>query len=151
MKEEVLPFFINDLKSSLIVKVHSTPLSISLNEPSIIICSESSILQYKESHYQIVADKTDQKYTPDINKLFHSFAQYSSDFDLKILIMTGIGNDGVDGAIKLKALGATVIAEDESSCAVFGMPRVALESGIVDEVKTLEELIKYFKEPQWVY
>ncbi len=145
MREEVLPFFIKDLQDSLHVKVQTTPLSTSFNEPSIIVCSESSVLQKNYGTYKIVVDKTNQKYTPDINKLFNSFGPYASDFDLKVLIMTGIGSDGVDGASNLKIKGATIIAQDEKSCPVYGMPRVAVERGIVDEIKTLDEIKACFK------
>ncbi len=145
MREEVLPFFIKDLKESLHVKVQTTPLTTTFSEPSIIICSESSIIKKEYGTYKIITDKTDQKYTPDINKLFNSFATLSSDFEIDVLIMTGIGSDGVEGATNLKTKGAKIFAQDEKSCPVYGMPRVAIESGIVDEIKTLDEIKICFK------
>lgn len=145
MKEEVLPFFINDLKESLSINVHSTPLRINLEEPSVIICAGSCVVQKIASGYEIIHDAIDQQYTPDINKLLNSFTSFSSDFDVRVLIMTGIGSDGVDGAKALKANGATVFAQDEKSSPVFGMPRVAIESGIVDDIKSLDEIKEYFK------
>jgi len=145
MREEVLPFFIKDLKESLHVRVETTPLSTTLNEPSIIICSESSVIKKEYGTYKIITDKTEQKYTPDINKLFNSFTALSSDFEINVLIMTGIGSDGVEGAKNLKSKGAKIFAQDEKSCPVYGMPRVAVESGIVDEIKTLDEIKICFK------
>ena len=146
MQKDILPFFIKDLQSSLKHKVYATPVDGLFNEPSIVICSGSSILKKSASAYNIVADSTGQIYTPDINKLFNSFVPYAEDFDIEVIIMTGIGDDGVDGACNLKKLGAKVIAEDEKSSPVYGMPRMAVEKGIVDEVKSLEGLVKYFKE-----
>ena len=151
MQEEILPFFIKDLKESLNFKVHSTPVDFLFEEPSIIVCSASSVLIKRVNHYNIVADSLGQVYTPDINKLFNSFVPYFDDFDLKIIIMTGIGDDGVNGASALKKLGAKVIAEDEKSCPVYGMPRVAVERNIVDEIKTIEELVECFKELRWAF
>ncbi len=145
MKEEVLPFFIKDLQNSVNAKVLATPLKTSLNEPCIIVCSQSCVLVKKGYGYEIQTDTTQQKYTPDINKLFNSFASLGNDFDIKVLIMTGIGADGVDGAKQLKQNGAYIISQDEKSCAVYGMPRVAKESGIVDEVKTLIQITTWFK------
>ena len=81
----------------------------------------------------------------DINKLFSSFAPFVHDFDISVLIMTGIGADGVDGAKELKAKGAKIYAQDEKSSPVYGMPRVAIESGIVDKVKSLDEIKECFR------
>jgi len=145
MREEVLPFFIKDLKESLKVQVQTTPLQTIFDEPSVIVCSESCVLQKSFGVYSITTDKINQNYTPDINKLFNSFVNYADDFDLHVLIMTGIGSDGVDGATNLKAKGAKIFAQDEKSSPVYGMPKAALERGIVDEVKTLDEIKKCFR------
>jgi len=149
MQEDILPFFIKDLKESLKFKVNSTPIKSLFEEPSVIVCSQSSVLKKNFNGYSIVSDTSAQVYTPDINKLFKSFIPYANDFDLKIIIMTGIGEDGVAGAIELKKLGAKIIAEHEKSCPVYGMPRVAIEKNIVDEVKTIEELVACFKGLKW--
>ena len=143
----MLPFFIKDLKDTLKIDVQTTPLKTSFSSPSVIICAESSILNKNYNMYEINTDKENQHYTPDINKLFTSFAQYSDEFDISILIMTGIGSDGVEGAIKLKEKGATIYAQDEESSPVFGMPKAAIESGIVDCIKSfsdIKELIRGF-------
>lgn len=145
MREEILPFFINDLKESLSIKVLSTPLKTNLDEPSVIICAQTCVLQETASGYEIVNDAKNQHYTPDINKLFNSFVNFSSDFDLRVLIMTGIGSDGVDGAKNLKSHGAKVFAQNEKSSPVYGMPRVAIESGIVDEIQTFDEIKECFR------
>ncbi len=145
MREEVLPFFIKDLKDSLKVKVQSTPHVLSFSQPSIIVCSGSCVLSKKYATYEIVNKKDGQHYTPDIDMLLNSFSNYASDFNIKVLIMTGIGRDGVNGSINLKAKGATIMAQDESSSPVFGMPKAAYDSGIVDEVKSLDEIKNYFR------
>ena len=49
------------------------------------------------------------------------------------LILTGMGRDGTDGASAMKARGAYVIAEAQETCVVYGMPRSAVEAGVVDE------------------
>ena len=145
MREEVLPFFIKDLKDSLHVKVQTTPLTTDFSEPSVIVCSESSILEKNYGTYKIKTDKTNQIYTPDINKLFNSFIDYADDFELNVLIMTGIGSDGIDGAKNLKLKGARIIAQDEKSSPVYGMPKAAFELGIVDEVKSLQKIKECFR------
>ena len=69
----------------------------------------------------------------------------AEDFDIKVIIMTGIGSDGVNGAISLKSKGAKIYAQDEKSSPVYGMPKAALESGIVDEVKSFEDIKRCFR------
>jgi two-component system chemotaxis response regulator CheB len=46
------------------------------------------------------------------------------------VVLTGMGRDGVEGASRLVASGGAVIAQDEASCAVWGMPRAILEAGL---------------------
>jgi len=50
------------------------------------------------------------------------------------VVLTGMGRDGVEGAGTLVACGGSVIAQDEASCAVWGMPRAVLEAGVVSAV-----------------
>jgi two-component system chemotaxis response regulator CheB len=57
------------------------------------------------------------------------------------IIMTGMGSDGTAGLKKLRETGVRkVIAEDESTCVVFGMPRAAIQAGTVDIVAPLHEI-----------
>lgn len=64
------------------------------------------------------------------------------------VIMTGMGKDGVVGLQKMKELGSYNIAESEETAVVFGMPRVAIEAGIIDKVLPLDripyEVVKIF-------
>jgi len=50
------------------------------------------------------------------------------------VVLTGMGRDGVDGASTLVSCGGSVIAQDEASCAVWGMPRAILEAGLASAV-----------------
>jgi two-component system chemotaxis response regulator CheB len=54
--------------------------------------------------------------------------------------MTGMGKDGLEGAKKVRAHGGRVLAEAESSCTVYGMPRAIVEAGLADEVVPLNRL-----------
>ena len=46
------------------------------------------------------------------------------------VVLTGMGRDGVEGASRMVACGGSVLAQDEASCAVWGMPRAVLEAGL---------------------
>ena len=53
-------------------------------------------------------------------------------------VLTGMGRDGTDGLRILKRSGCFSIAQDEASCVVFGMPKEAIQAGVVDTVEPLE-------------
>jgi two-component system chemotaxis response regulator CheB len=57
-------------------------------------------------------------------------------------ILTGMGSDGADGAVAIHAAGGRVIVEDESTCAVWGMPRSVAERGVADETVPLPEVAR---------
>lgn len=56
------------------------------------------------------------------------------------LIMTGMGKDGLNGLRSIKHRGGVVIAQDEASCVVYGMPRAAVDDGIADAILALDQI-----------
>jgi two-component system chemotaxis response regulator CheB len=58
------------------------------------------------------------------------------------VVLTGMGRDGVEGAQRLVACGGSVIAQDEASCAVWGMPRAILEAGLACAVLPPEKIAR---------
>jgi len=79
------------------------------------------------------------RHRPSVDVLFSSVAQCAGSKAIGI-ILTGMGGDGAAGMKKMKDAGAYNIAQDEASCVVFGMPKVAIEQGGVDEVAPLSEI-----------
>jgi two-component system chemotaxis response regulator CheB len=59
---------------------------------------------------------------------------------LLLVVLTGMGKDGLDGARAVKAAGGRVLCEAESTCVVYGMPRAVAEAGLADAVLPLHEL-----------
>ena len=57
-------------------------------------------------------------------------------------VLTGMGNDGADGIVALKAAGARTMAQDEATSIVYGMPARAVETGKVERVLPLGEIPK---------
>lgn len=53
------------------------------------------------------------------------------------VLLTGVGEDGAEGMKAIKDAGGATIAEDESTCIVYGMPKAAIEMGVVDEIVPL--------------
>jgi two-component system chemotaxis response regulator CheB len=77
---------------------------------------------------------------PAADALFLSAAQVCGAAVVAI-VMTGMGQDGMHGARALKALGAYVIAQDEASSAIWGMPRAVIEAGLADLVVPLNRIV----------
>jgi two-component system chemotaxis response regulator CheB len=59
---------------------------------------------------------------------------------LVLVVMTGMGKDGLEGAQEVRARGGRILAEAESSCTVYGMPRAIVEARLADDVLPLGEL-----------
>src|SRR5918998_5945568 len=57
-----------------------------------------------------------------------------------LVVLTGMGKDGLEGAVAVKAAGGRVLAESESTCTVYGMPRAVAEAGLADAVLPLDQL-----------
>ncbi|MFQ5646094.1 MAG: chemotaxis-specific protein-glutamate methyltransferase CheB [bacterium] len=74
---------------------------------------------------------------PAANRLFCSAAKVYGE-RLVGVILTGMGNDGSEGAAEIKRQGGYMISQDEESSAVFGMPGSAIENGVIDFVLPLD-------------
>ena len=59
---------------------------------------------------------------------------------LLLVVLTGMGNDGVRGAEAVRAHGGRVLVQEESTCIVYGMPRAVAEAGLADGVHGLDDL-----------
>jgi two-component system, chemotaxis family, protein-glutamate methylesterase/glutaminase len=76
---------------------------------------------------------------PSVDVLFTSVAEVAKS-DAIGVILTGMGSDGAEGMLKMKAAGAYTIAQDEATCVVFGMPREAIRNGSVQEIAPLPKV-----------
>lgn len=79
------------------------------------------------------------RHRPSVNALFRSVAKAAGDSALGV-ILTGMGDDGADGLLEMRAAGAFTIAQNEASCVVFGMPKEAIRRGAAHKVLALEAI-----------
>lgn len=76
---------------------------------------------------------------PSVDILFNSVALTAGKEALGI-ILTGMGQDGVEGLLAMRSQGARTLGQDEASSVVYGMPKVAYEIGAVERQASLEEI-----------
>ena len=76
---------------------------------------------------------------PSVDVLFHSVAKVAGSDALGI-ILTGMGGDGAKGLLAMRQAGARTIGQDESTCVVYGMPKVAYDLGAVEYQEKLGDI-----------
>ena len=79
------------------------------------------------------------RHRPSVDVLFRFVAKFAGKNALGI-IMTGMGDDGAAGLLEMHNAQARTLAQDEASCVVFGMPKMAIQRGAVDRILPLDEI-----------
>ena len=82
--------------------------------------------------YQVECRGTDRVsgHCPSVDVLFDSVARTAGKYSIGV-ILTGMGADGAKGLLNMKRVGARTVGQDEESCVVYGMPKVAYDMGAV--------------------
>lgn len=88
---------------------------------------------------QISKDRAEFIYRPSVDALMTSVNEVYPGRSLCV-ILTGMGNDGLKGAISVKKSGGRVFVQDEASCVVYGMPKAIVDEELADKVLSLDEL-----------
>ncbi len=88
---------------------------------------------------RLAATAPEGGFRPSANKLFRSAAQAYGERVLAV-ILTGMGSDGLEGLTEVKRYGGHILAQNEASSVVFGMPKVAIDAGLADRVLGLKEI-----------
>jgi two-component system chemotaxis response regulator CheB len=99
-------------------------------------------LERNKSHKIVVRidpEPSNLIHIPSIDLTFSDIAETFKNRSLGV-ILTGMGKDGVEGLQRIKDYGGGSIAEDESTCVVFGMPEVAIQRGIIDRVAPVYDI-----------
>lgn len=80
-------------------------------------------------------------HSPSVDVLFESVAEVAGKKAVGI-ILTGMGGDGANGLLKMRKAGARTVGQDESTCVVYGMPKVAYDLGAVEYQEKLPDIAK---------
>ncbi len=113
-------------------------------EPNVVYVGKGGfhlkIRRMGSNYYIDLADEpSNVLHIPSVDEMVSSVADNFGKSALGV-IMTGMGSDGLKGLKKLKSKGGYIIAQDEKSCIVYGMPRAVVEANIADEIVPLENI-----------
>jgi two-component system, chemotaxis family, protein-glutamate methylesterase/glutaminase len=90
---------------------------------------------------RVTDDAPINRHRPSVDRLFRSVAKAATGSAIGVML-TGMGGDGAEAMLELRGAGAYTMAQDESSCVVFGMPRQAITIGAVREVLPLSQMAR---------
>lgn len=116
-------------------------------EPGLVLIAPGGDAQMRVvkvgGHYQVEIKKGEKVngHCPSVEVLFSSVAKVAGSNAIGI-ILTGMGGDGGKGLLEMKNAGAETIGQDESTCVVYGMPKVAYELGAVKYQEKLENIAR---------
>ena len=87
----------------------------------------------------LAQQSSSDRYSPSADRMMVSVAEACGPAALGV-VLTGMGNDGVQGIIAIKNKGGQCLAESKESAVVFGMPQEAIRTGVVDKVLVLGKM-----------
>jgi two-component system chemotaxis response regulator CheB len=96
---------------------------------------------FNGSGYKVLLNQEPPRHhtRPSVDVLFDSAAACAGSYAVSVLL-TGMGSDGALGMRSLKQRGAATLAQNEETCVVYGMPRAAVELGVVDHEVPLDRI-----------
>lgn len=111
-----------------------------LERGDVLVAPDDRHLGVDASLHAIVSDEPPVGlFRPSGTYLFRSLARALGKRAIGV-VLTGMGDDAAEGAADLRAAGGHVIAQDEATSVIYGMPRAALARGAVDRVLPLDEI-----------
>lgn len=163
--QDVIPFLPGDIDAGILIVQHMPPgftkslaerldsmsqIRVKEAEDGDVIVAGVAYLAPGDSHIKVTKQagqfviKLDNGervsgHKPSVDALMYSIVELN-DRNIIGVIMTGMGADGADGLSKVKANKGFIIAQDEESCVVFGMPKSTIKLGVVDKVVSLNNI-----------
>ena len=123
------------------IRVKEAESGESLTPGTLYICPGGQHLRVNSSG-RIQLDDTSGRingYLPNMDVAMESVAAYAGPLSIAA-VLTGMGNDGTNGARAIKSAGGLVLAQDEATCVIFGMPGEVIKAGVVDQVLGIDEI-----------
>ena len=98
-------------------------------------------IDHKNDHMLTVLNQDPPEHycRPSVNPLYRSAAKWYGAATLAVML-TGMGEDGIEGARELAGLGAPIIVQDKASSVVWGMPAAIANAGLANEILPLDQI-----------
>jgi two-component system chemotaxis response regulator CheB len=116
---------------------------------SALICPGRRCLEVQFDGTRYLTDvrfpSTQDRYVPSADRLFTSLANVAARNTIGV-VLTGMGDDGMEGAKALVRKGGTVIAESEDTAVVYGMPQAAVRAGVVRRSLAIDDIASYLND-----
>jgi len=147
MPEQFTATFAQRLNRSSRLNVHETSQNMELLPGNIYLAHGGVHMHFsKKTSGKIVIreekNKGESYFQPSVNEMMLSALNIFEASDIIGVLLTGIGDDGADGMVKLKKEGAYTLGESESSSTVYGMPKEAFDRGGVSEQLAFLDILK---------
>jgi two-component system chemotaxis response regulator CheB len=111
--------------------------------PNLVLIAQGGrniIFERKNSDYVVrIVDQPNTIYKPSVDLMMDSAAKVFGDKMIGV-IMTGMGKDGLEGLREVKRKGGYIIAQNEETCVVYGMPKAVVDAGLADSILPLEKI-----------
>jgi two-component system chemotaxis response regulator CheB len=123
------------------IRVKEAEANESLQPGTLYICPGGQHLRVTPSG-RMQLDSTSGRingYLPNMDITMESVAAYAGAMSIGV-VLTGMGNDSANGAKAIKSAGGFVLAQDEASSVIFGMPAEAIKLGAVDQVLGIDDI-----------
>jgi len=105
----------------------------------LVASTNDHLVLTRAGNYSYTHEPADFFYRPSVDVFFQSAAEAWPGPIVGVLL-TGMGADGAQGMLRLKQAGWHTIAQDQSTCVVYGMPKAAVKLNAVAEVLPLDEI-----------
>ncbi len=146
MVQHMPPLFTKSLADSLTrrskVKVIEAAENMTLNKGTVYIAPGGNHLVVRNVNGVMVTGINDEppenSCRPSVDVLFRSVAAHYGDNGVLAVILTGMGNDGLNGIRALKRKKCMCVTQSEQSCVVYGMPRAIDEAGLSDKSLSID-------------
>jgi two-component system response regulator WspF len=104
-----------------------------------VAMTDDHLILSRTGRFAVVREPVDYPFRPSVSVFFESLKMHLPWSGVAVLL-TGMGDDGATGLLALRRAGWFTMAQDESSCVVYGMPKAAAERGAASRVLPLADL-----------
>ena len=143
MPELFTTYFANRLKSMSRLDAREAKDGDSVVPGVVLVAPGNKHMLLKRSGARYLVEVKDgprvNRHRPSVDVMFRSVAR-SAGRNAVGVILTGMGGDGARGLMEMRTAGAHTIAQNRETCVVFGMPKVAIDAGAVEQVLPLDRI-----------